>query len=183
MGCLSSLCSALGLPELRHPSGALALARRLLGEFLGVAVLVALGCGVETGPGSLKTSVAYGLAYMAGVVLASFSSSSSSPALSVGHANPAVTVAAALIGKAKLLHAVAYVLVQCAGSIGTRLNGDHFKINSTGGRFFFCFFVCLFMHSAGAYLLSLLRPPLNLPPSSLGANVIYAGVYHPNCST
>ena len=117
MGCRSSFCSTLGLPELRRPLGALALARRLLGEFLGAAVLVALGCGVRVDPGlPLPSAVAFGLAYTSAVILAS-SSSSSSPS-PVGHANPAVTVASALVGRTKLVHAAAYVAVQCAGSIG-----------------------------------------------------------------
>jgi len=98
------------------------MARRLLAEFLGTALLVFFAVGVATlmfgfgfdggsvASGVLATALAFGLVLMAlAYVLGPISGC---------HVNPAVTLGAALAGRIDPVAAVGYVVAQFAGGIG-----------------------------------------------------------------
>lgn len=93
----------------------------LLGELIGTAILIFLGClaGVGSmkpypaGMGSvisvLQTSFAFGLAVMIAIQCVGH--------ISGAHLNPAITVAAVLLGNKSFPMAVFYIIAQCLGSL------------------------------------------------------------------
>lgn len=96
--------------------GAATISRALLAEFIGNLLLNLFGCGAcvkislesNSETDILLIALAFGLAVFAAV--------SAIGHISGGHLNPAVTAGMLCTGRIKLIRAVLYVIVQCAGA-------------------------------------------------------------------
>ncbi|XP_011633988.1 aquaporin AQPAe.a-like isoform X1 [Pogonomyrmex barbatus] len=91
----------------------------ILGELIGTAILIFLGCmaclgsmkpyTLGIGPSTIQISFAFGLAVMVAIQCVGH--------ISGAHLNPAVTVAAVILGKKTFLMAGYYIIAQCLGSL------------------------------------------------------------------
>ncbi|KMQ96817.1 aquaporin -like protein [Lasius niger] len=85
----------------------------VLGELIGTAILVLLGCTAcvdDLGElQNIKVPLAFGIAVMIAV--------QSVGHISGAHINPAITVATVILGKKSLLMAGFYIIAQCLGSL------------------------------------------------------------------
>ncbi|XP_012226157.1 aquaporin [Linepithema humile] len=85
-----------------------------LAELIGTAILVFLGCtacvgSMEESPKQLQIAFAFGIAVMISIQCVGH--------ISGAHLNPAITVAAMILGKKSLLMSGFYVVAQCLGAL------------------------------------------------------------------
>ncbi|XP_071638692.1 aquaporin AQPAe.a-like isoform X1 [Temnothorax longispinosus] len=90
----------------------------ILGEVIGTAILVFLGCTAGlgsmkpyegTGPSVIQISFAFGLAVMIAIQCVGH--------ISGAHLNPAITIAAVILGNKTLIMAGFYIIAQCLGAL------------------------------------------------------------------
>ncbi|XP_077276169.1 aquaporin AQPAe.a-like isoform X2 [Temnothorax americanus] len=90
----------------------------ILGEIIGTAILVFLGCTAGlgsmkpydgTGPSVIQISFAFGLAVMIAIQCVGH--------ISGAHLNPAITIAAVILGNKTLIMAGFYIIAQCLGAL------------------------------------------------------------------
>ena len=99
----------LGLP---YPSEYVALTKECLAEFIGTLFIVFFGCGaaINNSHGNeFKPALAFGLAVFISIHLTS--------PISGAFLNPALSLAATIIGRLGLARMILFVLVQCLGAI------------------------------------------------------------------
>ena len=85
-----------------------------LGEVIGTAILVFIGCAgcigsMDSVPSNLQISLTFGFAVMIAIQCVGH--------ISGAHLNPAITVAAVILGKKSLPMAALYTCAQCVGSL------------------------------------------------------------------
>lgn len=86
-----------------------------LGELIGTAILVLIGCTASVGgiteksPSHLQTAVAGGMGIMIAIQCVGH--------ISGAHINPAITVASVIFGNKSLPMAFLYIIAQCLGSV------------------------------------------------------------------
>lgn len=91
-------------------------ARPLVAEFIGTFALIFVGVGAIAADGIMHgASGLIGIALAHGLTIAVMVSATA--AVSGGHLNPAVTIAALVGGKIDALGALGYILAQCSGAI------------------------------------------------------------------
>ncbi|KYN17063.1 PREDICTED: aquaporin AQPAe.a-like [Trachymyrmex cornetzi] len=91
----------------------------VLGELIGTTILIFLGCMAcmgsmkpyisGTGPSMIQISFAFGLAVMIAIQCVGH--------ISGAHLNPAITIAALILGKKSLIMAGFYTIAQCLGAL------------------------------------------------------------------